>query len=161
MIVCVTLNPCLDKTLVVPEWRAGDLVRGIVATWVPPASPQDWLDRDAWVSKHLLEIRQSLHPSAPRTGPPDLDVAALRRSAAELAGVLSVHHVHVWSLTHGQPLLTMHVEIDRDAEHDEVLHRMQGFLAERFGIHHATIQVECGPCARHNVIFCQKPQPSP
>jgi hypothetical protein len=54
---------------------AGDLVRGIVATWVPPASPQDWLDRDAWVGKHLLEIRQSLRTSAPRTGPPDLDVA--------------------------------------------------------------------------------------
>jgi hypothetical protein len=54
---------------------AGDLVRGIVATWLPPASPQDWLDRDAWVSKHLLEIRQAMRPSVPRTGPPDLDVA--------------------------------------------------------------------------------------
>jgi 1-phosphofructokinase family hexose kinase len=28
MILCVTLNPCLDKTLTVPVWRAGDLVRG-------------------------------------------------------------------------------------------------------------------------------------
>lgn len=28
MILCVTLNPCLDKTLVVPPWRPGDLVRG-------------------------------------------------------------------------------------------------------------------------------------
>ncbi|WP_165222281.1 1-phosphofructokinase family hexose kinase [Aquisphaera insulae] len=28
MIVCVTLNSCLDKTLVVPEWQPGDLVRG-------------------------------------------------------------------------------------------------------------------------------------
>lgn len=28
MIVCVTLNPCLDKTLVVPAWRPGDMVRG-------------------------------------------------------------------------------------------------------------------------------------
>lgn len=28
MIVCVTLNPCLDKTLVVPPWKPGDLVRG-------------------------------------------------------------------------------------------------------------------------------------
>jgi 1-phosphofructokinase family hexose kinase len=29
MILCVTLNPCLDKTLVVPPWRPGDLVRGL------------------------------------------------------------------------------------------------------------------------------------
>jgi tagatose 6-phosphate kinase len=28
MILCVTLNPCLDKTLVVPPWRPGDNVRG-------------------------------------------------------------------------------------------------------------------------------------
>ena len=28
MILCVTLNPCLDKTLTVPLWRPGDLVRG-------------------------------------------------------------------------------------------------------------------------------------
>jgi tagatose 6-phosphate kinase len=29
MILCVTLNPCLDKTLTVPEWRPGDSVRGV------------------------------------------------------------------------------------------------------------------------------------
>ena len=29
MILCVTLNPCLDKTLTVPEWRPGDSVRGL------------------------------------------------------------------------------------------------------------------------------------
>ncbi len=28
MILCVTLNPCLDKTLTVPEWRPGESVRG-------------------------------------------------------------------------------------------------------------------------------------
>src|SRR5438132_8567511 len=28
MILCVTLNPCLDKTLTVPPWRPGDSVRG-------------------------------------------------------------------------------------------------------------------------------------
>jgi 1-phosphofructokinase family hexose kinase len=28
MILCVTLNPCLDKTLTVAPWRGGDLVRG-------------------------------------------------------------------------------------------------------------------------------------
>ena len=28
MILCVTLNPCLDKTLTVPDWQPGDNVRG-------------------------------------------------------------------------------------------------------------------------------------
>jgi len=54
---------------------SGDLVRGMVATWTPPATPQDVPDRDAWAAKHLLEIRDSLHDSRPPTGPLDLDVA--------------------------------------------------------------------------------------
>lgn len=29
MILCVTLNPCLDKTLSVPPWKPGDSVRGL------------------------------------------------------------------------------------------------------------------------------------
>jgi 1-phosphofructokinase family hexose kinase len=34
MILCVTLNPCLDKTLVVPPWQPGDSVRGQAVTEV-------------------------------------------------------------------------------------------------------------------------------
>ena len=54
---------------------SGDLVRAIVSTWTPPATPEDWTRRDVWVGKHLLEIRDSLRLRRPRTGPPDLDVA--------------------------------------------------------------------------------------
>jgi len=54
---------------------SGDLVRGILSTWMSPKAPQDWLDRDAWASKNLLDIRASLRDTRPRTGPSDLDVA--------------------------------------------------------------------------------------
>ena len=54
---------------------SGDLIRGIVATWTPPAVPQGWPDRDAWVSKQLLAIRVSLRGAGPRTGPPDIVLA--------------------------------------------------------------------------------------
>jgi hypothetical protein len=54
---------------------SGDLVRGILATWTPPATPQEVPERDAWVSKHLLEIRDSLRGAPPHVGPPDLSVA--------------------------------------------------------------------------------------
>jgi len=53
---------------------SGDLVRAIVSTWTLPAVPEEWPLRDAWVSKHLLEIRESLRKGQPRTGPLDLDV---------------------------------------------------------------------------------------
>jgi hypothetical protein len=54
---------------------AGDLVRGVVSTWTAPAEPRDWPDRDAWASKHLLEIRESLRAGIARSGPLDLDIA--------------------------------------------------------------------------------------
>jgi hypothetical protein len=62
-----------DEALLGPS--SGDLVRGIVSTWTPPATPQDWPDRDAWVSTHLLEIRASLTDGRPLVGPFDLDLA--------------------------------------------------------------------------------------
>lgn len=54
---------------------SGDLVRAIVATWTMPATPEEVPLRDEWVSKHLLEIRESLRQGPPRSGPFDLDVA--------------------------------------------------------------------------------------
>jgi hypothetical protein len=54
---------------------SGDLVRAIVAMWAPPATPEDVPDRDAWVSKHLLEVRASLREGGTRVGPMDLDAA--------------------------------------------------------------------------------------
>jgi hypothetical protein len=53
---------------------SGDLVRAIVSTWTLPDVPDEWPLRDAWVSKHLLEIRDSLRQGQARTGPLDLDV---------------------------------------------------------------------------------------
>jgi hypothetical protein len=54
---------------------SGDLVRGILETWTPLATPQDLPDRDAWVSRRLLQIRDSLRSDRRITGPLDVDVA--------------------------------------------------------------------------------------
>ena len=54
---------------------SGDLVRAMVAMWTPPARPQDVQDRDVWMQKHLLEVRDSLRDPARRPGSGDLDVA--------------------------------------------------------------------------------------
>jgi len=81
-------------------------------------------------------------------GTPDwLDVPALKRNlAAAVPGVLEVHHVHAWSLTPESPLMTLHVQIAPEADHDEVLQRVNRVLRERYGIAHATIQVERNAC---------------
>jgi cobalt-zinc-cadmium efflux system protein len=79
--------------------------------------------------------------------PEGLDLAELRRALIEAApGVLDVHHVHAWSLTPERTLMTLHATIADAAEHDAVLPRLQQVLAARFGVHHATIQLEREHC---------------
>jgi hypothetical protein len=65
---------------------SGELLRGVVATWTQPERPQEVVDRDAWIGKHLLEVRDSLRDPARRSGPADLDLAlyALERLLAPL-----------------------------------------------------------------------------
>jgi cobalt-zinc-cadmium efflux system protein len=81
-------------------------------------------------------------------GTPDwLDVEALRSELATFVpGVEDVHHVHVWSMTSERPLLTMHARVAETADREGVLRLLQSYLAERHGISHTTIQVECA-CA--------------
>jgi hypothetical protein len=54
---------------------SGDLVRGILSTWQAPSGKDAWQERDAWISRHLIEIQKSLQDGRPRTGPLDLDQA--------------------------------------------------------------------------------------
>ena len=81
-------------------------------------------------------------------GTPDwLDVGELRRALREaVPAVEDVHHVHVWSLTSGKPLLTLHAEVGEGADYGEVLVAITRLLEDRFGIGHATIQIEPAGC---------------
>ena len=79
--------------------------------------------------------------------PHGLDVPGLRRALVDaVPGVLDIHHVHAWSLTPDRSLLTLHASIGAGADPDAVLMQLQRQLAERFGIDHATIQVERDRC---------------
>ncbi|HET6467690.1 MAG TPA: cation diffusion facilitator family transporter [Geminicoccaceae bacterium] len=76
-----------------------------------------------------------------------LDVARLRVELREaVPAVEDVHHVHVWSLTSGKPVLTLHANVREGTDYGEVLIAITGFLERRFGIGHATIQIEPGAC---------------
>lgn len=107
-------------------------------------------------------LRHSLHILLEGV-PEGIDVDELRRDLAETAaGVIDVHHVHVWSLTSGRSLATLHVQVEPGADFHRTLHDTKALLAERFGIAHATVQVEAagdcpdaveqrhGPCAAHH-----------
>jgi len=91
-------------------------------------------------------IRQSGHILLEGT-PEDMDVQALRSAIIEGVPIVrDVHHVHVWSLTPDRPLLTLHAEVEQLADYSVTLGQIKNILSQRFGIVHATIQIELGPC---------------
>ncbi|KJV69339.1 cation diffusion facilitator family transporter [Candidatus Neoehrlichia procyonis] len=69
-----------------------------------------------------------------------------------VAGVIDVHHIHVWSLTNEHLVMTVHVKVDdvlvnNCSNHTEVLLSVKKLLNEEFGIAHVTVEVEYGNCA--------------
>jgi len=79
--------------------------------------------------------------------PEGLDVSSLPTVLkSTVPAVQDVHHVHAWSLTTDRPLLTLHVDVQPDADHLKALRDIKRFLRERFGIAHSTVQIEQGNC---------------
>jgi cobalt-zinc-cadmium efflux system protein len=61
-----------------------------------------------------------------------------------------VHHVHLWLVGPQEPLMTMHATIIPGADHALVLRQTKAVLQERYGIAHATIQIEVDECVDEN-----------
>jgi cobalt-zinc-cadmium efflux system protein len=95
--------------------------------------------RSAW-----MLLRRSGHILL--EGAPEwLDEAELRGAlVAAVPAVLEVHHVHAWMLTIERPLLTLHARVVPGVDQQEALRAIHLALADRFGIEHATVQIEIG-----------------
>ena len=68
----------------------------------------------------------------------------------EQPGVLSVHHLHIWSLGAGEVAMTAHMVRGDDGDHDAFIDRLAQLLDERFGINHPTLQIERGAACEHD-----------
>ncbi|MBB6091353.1 cobalt-zinc-cadmium efflux system protein [Povalibacter uvarum] len=92
-------------------------------------------------------IRRSTHILM-EGSPEGLDVAELRRTLeARVPAIRDVHHIHSWLVGPQEKLLTMHASVTTTADHASVLREAKAVLAERYGITHATIQIEAEECA--------------
>ena len=74
--------------------------------------------------------------------PPGIDTAEVRGFIAGLPGVASVHHLHIWSLGGGGVALTAHVVRPQGDDGDAFIRATRDTLDARFGINHATLQLE-------------------
>jgi cobalt-zinc-cadmium efflux system protein len=86
-------------------------------------------------------LRQTAHILLEGT-PEEIDATSLSREVpARVPGVRDVHHVHVWSLTSGRHLATLHVELDDGTDGAAAVRAVKGCLRERYGLEHTTVQV--------------------
>lgn len=106
-------------------WGYADVVVAVlIALWVVPRAVRLALD-----ALRILNQQAPTH----------VDVEALRHELTDIAVVDDVHDLHVWSLTTGMDVATVH--LGSHAPNREVLAAAQTVLS-RYGLDHATIQVE-------------------
>jgi cobalt-zinc-cadmium efflux system protein len=77
--------------------------------------------------------------------PRDIALGDVREYLAALDGVSEVHDLHIWAMSTSETALTAHL-VRPGGSNDAFLHRVCEGLAQRFNIHHATLQVEADGC---------------
>jgi len=74
--------------------------------------------------------------------PREIDPEAVKTYLAALPSVMSLHDLHIWALSTTEAALTVHLVCEDDGFGGDQLGRVQRELLERFGIRHATLQIE-------------------
>ncbi len=86
--------------------------------------------------------------------PPGLDLDEIRRHMTALPGVVDVHDLHVWTITSGMPVLSVHVVVEPSVlaeacDGSAVLDRLGRCLSADFDVEHCTFQLEPESHAAH------------
>ena len=73
---------------------------------------------------------------------------------AGIPEVRGVHDVHIWSIGHGIPAFSGHVQVhDQKISETDVIRKKIELLLSNGGIKHAVIQMECADCC-NNDLYC-------
>lgn len=116
------------------------------ATWLDPVASVVIAGFVLWSSIHLL--RETTHVLLEGT-PRGTDPNQVKQALTDDPEVESVHHLHLWNLASDVPALSAHVVVRTETTlHDAQLHgdRLKEMLRDRFGIGHATLELECHSC---------------
>lgn len=74
--------------------------------------------------------------------PAHIEAVEVQSYLAGLPDVASVHHLHIWAMSTTDVALTCHVVLRGGADGDALLRTASEGLSHRFGIGHATLQIE-------------------
>ena len=134
---------------------AGVIIAGIIIYttdrfyWIDPAVSIAIGLIIAWRAiKLLTETTDILMEATPRS----LDLPALLEAIRTADGVESFHDVHTWSLSSELNALSAHLVLNGHPSLEQaqvVGQQVKEMLAHDFAIGHATLDLECEPCATH------------
>jgi cobalt-zinc-cadmium efflux system protein len=97
--------------------------------------------RGAW--RLLMDSAHVLQEGVPQ----GLNVQALQARLVEAVPAVSdVHHVHAWSLTARDVLITLHARLKAGADAGTALEAIKRVLVREYGISHSTVQLEPADC---------------
>ncbi|MGH2355537.1 MAG: cation diffusion facilitator family transporter [Chloroflexota bacterium] len=117
--------------MLVTGWRYADpLISAGIALFILPR---------AWAL-----LRQAMDVLLEAT-PPHVEVEDVAAALRDVQGVRAIHDLHVWTITSGMESVTAHLVLEEgvDAEASQrVLREARRLLDERFGLDHATLQLE-------------------
>lgn len=83
--------------------------------------------------------------------PTEIQLDEVMLAMQQVAGVLDIHHLHVWRLDEDNILLESHVVIDESDMNkmEQIKASLKELLDKSFEIHHSTLEFEFEPCEEH------------
>jgi cobalt-zinc-cadmium efflux system protein len=98
-------------------------------------------------------LRQALHILLEGT-PPGVDLTVLAQECRDRFSIEGLHHLHVWETGGGERLLTAHVLLPDQplSTAQATLVQIHAYLAQRWHIHHATLEPEFQACEGQTLV---------
>ncbi|MDF3303507.1 cation diffusion facilitator family transporter [Rhodococcus sp. T2V] len=113
-------------------WSYADIIVGVLIS--------------LWVVPRAMKLAAASLRILTQASPEDVDVESVQADLEALPGVTGVHDLHVWTLTTGMDVATVHLTTDADSS--AVLEAARTVL-ESHHLSHATVQVESTANGRH------------
>ncbi|KAL7980487.1 hypothetical protein Chor_001641 [Crotalus horridus] len=89
--------------------------------------------------------------------PKSIDFNDVKTILLSISGVKAIHSLHIWALTVSQPVLSVHIAINKDADAQTVLKEASCRLQKAFDFHTTTIQIENYSEDMKDCQKCQSP----
>ncbi len=117
----------------------GALILAIGWRWVDPVVA---IAIGLFIVPRTIRLARTAIGILAQGAPPHLDLDEIRVALCALPAVREAHDVHVWTLTSGMDVASVHLATAPGADSAAVLGAAQDLLHDKFGLDHVTIQVE-------------------